>query len=138
MEILVRDIKELPDAARQLLDFSGEERVFLFEGDMGVGKTTFIKSICEKLGADDTASSPTYSIVNEYDLPHGKIFHFDFFRIKNEVEAYDLGFEEYVSSGHYCFIEWPERIEGLWPMSYIKVTMAETDENVRTIRLIKN
>ncbi|MGB4398257.1 MAG: tRNA (adenosine(37)-N6)-threonylcarbamoyltransferase complex ATPase subunit type 1 TsaE [Daejeonella sp.] len=136
MEILLRDINELPDAARQLLDFSTGERVFLFEGPMGAGKTTFIKFICEELGVDDTASSPTYSIVNEYNSPLGQVFHFDFFRIKSEIEAYDLGFEEYAYSGNYCFIEWPERIEGLWPRNYIKVIM-ETDENLRTIHLSK-
>lgn len=136
MEILLRDINELPNAARQLLDFSRGERVFLFEGPMGAGKTTFIKFICEELGVDDTASSPTYSIVNEYNSPLGQVFHFDFFRIKSEIEAYDLGFEEYAYSGNYCFIEWPERIESLWPRNYIKVIM-ETDENLRTINLSK-
>lgn len=136
MEILLRDINELPNAARQLLDFSSGERVFLFEGPMGAGKTTFIKFICEELGVDDTASSPTYSIVNEYNSPLGQVFHFDFFRIKSEIEAYDLGFEEYAYSGNYCFIEWPERIESLWPRNYIKVIM-ETDENLRTINLSK-
>ncbi len=136
MEILLSDINELPNAARQLLDFSSGERVFLFEGPMGAGKTTFIKFICEELGVDDTASSPTYSIVNEYNSPLGQVFHFDFFRIKSEIEAYDLGFEEYAYSGNYCFIEWPERIEGLWPRNYIKVIMG-TDENLRTIHLSK-
>ena len=137
MEISLRDINELPDAARRLLDFSRGERVFLFEGEMGAGKTTFIKSICDELGVDDAASSPTYSIVNEYNSPVGKVFHFDFFRIKSEIEAYDLGFEEYAYSGNYCFIEWPERIKGLWPESYIKVIMEQTNDNLRTIQLSK-
>lgn len=137
MEILVSDLEELPGAAKRLLEFYPEEKIFLFEGAMGAGKTTFIKALCAELGVKDTASSPTYSIVNEYDYPYGNIFHFDFFRIKSEIEAYDLGFEEYIYSGSYCFIEWPEKIEGLWPDSYIKVAIAHTNDQLRTITVTK-
>src|SRR5690606_10456047 len=98
MEINIRELSELPEVAKKLLQFSEKERVFLFEGDMGIGKTTLIKSLCEQLEVADNTSSPTYSLVNEYDLPGGKVFHFDFFRIKNEHEAYDIGFEEYLTS----------------------------------------
>lgn len=133
MEILVRDIEDLPGAAKRLLELSSGEKIFIFEGDMGVGKTTFIKAICTELGVQDNASSPTYSIVNEYNYSNGKVFHFDFYRIKSEIEAYDLGFEEYLYSGHFCFIEWPEKIKGLWPESYIEVIIKQTEEKIRMI-----
>jgi len=133
VEILVRDLEELRGAAKRILESFPEEKIFLFEGDMGAGKTTLVKALCEELKVMDTASSPTYSIVNEYAYPGGEIFHFDFFRIKSEIEAYDLGFEEYLYSGNFCFIEWPEKIKGLWPESYIKVVIDQTEDQHRTL-----
>ena len=100
---------------------------------MGAGKTTLIKALCAELAVKDMTSSPTYSIVNEYIYPNGKVFHFDFYRIKSEIEAYDLGFEEYLYSKQYCFIEWPEKIKVLWPESYIQVIINQTKDEVRTI-----
>ncbi len=137
MEIKVPDLRGLPDAAQKILESSREEKIFLFEGGMGAGKTTLIKDMCRQLGSDDLVSSPTYSIVNEYTYPQGKIFHFDFFRIKSESEAFDLGFEEYVYSGHYCFIEWPEKIQNLWPLHYIKVSIDLQEDLKRMIRIIR-
>ncbi|WP_411273595.1 tRNA (adenosine(37)-N6)-threonylcarbamoyltransferase complex ATPase subunit type 1 TsaE [Daejeonella sp.] len=137
VEFLIRDIDELPGAGKRLLEFFPDEKIFFFEGIMGAGKTTLIKALCAELKVKDTASSPTYSIVNEYNYPDGKIFHFDFFRIKSEIEAYDLGFEEYLYSGNYCFIEWPEKIHGLWPESYIKVVIANADDQLRSITVTK-
>ena len=133
MEILINNIAELPDAAKQLLKFSSGEKIFLFEGDMGAGKTTLIKALCAELAVKDMTSSPTYSIVNEYIYPNGKVFHFDFYRIKSEIEAYDLGFEEYLYSKQYCFIEWPEKIKGLWPENYIQVIITQNIDKVRKI-----
>ena len=133
MEILINNIAELPDAAKQLLGLSSGEKIFLFEGDMGAGKTTLIKALCAELAVKDMTSSPTYSIVNEYIYPNGKVFHFDFYRIKSEIEAYDLGFEEYLYSKQYCFIEWPEKIKGLWPENYIQVVITQNIDKVRTI-----
>lgn len=133
MEILINNIAELPDAAKQLLGLSSGEKIFLFEGDMGAGKTTLIKALCAELAVKDMTSSPTYSIVNEYIYPNGKVFHFDFYRIKSEIEAYDLGFEEYLYSKQYCFIEWPEKIKGLWPENYIQVVINQNIDKVRTI-----
>jgi tRNA threonylcarbamoyladenosine biosynthesis protein TsaE len=104
---------------------------------MGAGKTTLIKTICAALGIADTATSPTYSIVNEYSYPGGKIYHFDFFRIKTEAEAYDLGFEEYLYSGDYCFIEWPEKIQSLWPDHYIQVSIDQTENDQRILKARK-
>lgn len=126
-------MEELPGAAKRLLEFSSGEKIFLFEGDMGAGKTTLIKALCAELAVNDMTSSPTYSIVNEYIYPKGKIFHFDFYRIKSEIEAYDLGFEEYLYSKQYCFIEWPERIKSLWPESYIQIVINQTKDKERTI-----
>jgi len=97
------------DAAKQLLEFAKNERVFLFDAPMGAGKTTFIKSLCQSLSVIDTMSSPTYSIVNEYNTNSSlKLYHFDLYRLKSSEELFELGFEDYVSSGNYLFIEWPE------------------------------
>ncbi|HEY1005956.1 MAG TPA: tRNA (adenosine(37)-N6)-threonylcarbamoyltransferase complex ATPase subunit type 1 TsaE [Sphingobacteriaceae bacterium] len=112
---------QLDKAADDLLKFAGDRRVFLFEGEMGAGKTTFIKSICRKLGVEQLVSSPTFSIVNEYPSPAGLVYHFDFYRLKDETEAYDLGYEDYFYSGNYCFVEWPSRVRNLWPDNSIMV-----------------
>ena len=137
MVIYINRETDLADAALTLLRFADNERIFLFEGDMGAGKTTLIKSLCRQLGMNDTASSPTYSLVNEYVYPEGKIYHFDFFRIKSESEAYDIGFEEYLSTGDYCFIEWPELISGLWPLNYIEIKIDQDEKERRILTVNK-
>lgn len=131
MDIEVNNLSDLPNVARQLLDFAGNEKVFIFEGEMGAGKTTFIKNFCSYLGVKDVVSSPTYSIVNEYVGANGAVYHFDFYRIKDIHEAYDLGYEEYFYGGGICLIEWPERVEALLPENYIKVGISVVDENRR-------
>ena len=133
MEILIENENKLKDAAESLLKFAENEKIFLFQGEMGAGKTTLIKSLCIQLGMLENVSSPTYSLVNEYVFPEGRIFHFDFFRIKNESEAFDLGFEEYLTSGDYCFIEWPEMIPNLWPDSFLEIKIIETESGIRKI-----
>lgn len=105
----------LAGAAKELLDYAGDKRVFLFYGEMGAGKTTLIKAICNELGVIENTSSPTFSIVNEYDSAQGVIYHFDFYRIREEIEAFDMGYEEYFYSGNYCFVEWPDKIASLLP-----------------------
>jgi tRNA threonylcarbamoyladenosine biosynthesis protein TsaE len=90
---------------------------------MGVGKTTMIKEIAKSLGVTDTISSPTFSIVNEYEIDNDKIFHFDFYRTLNKAEIFDIGYEEYIFSSSYCFIEWPEKAHELLPSSFVKVNM---------------
>jgi len=100
---------------------------------MGAGKTTLIKSLCEYLGVTEPVTSPTFSIVNEYQARDSKIFHFDFYRLKNETEALDLGYEEYFYSGAYCFIEWPEKIPNLLPEHYIRIKIEVTSDNSRQI-----
>ena len=137
MKIKLNTEFDLPEAAAALLTFADKEKVFLFEGEMGAGKTTLIKTICHQLGVRDTASSPTYSIVNEYEYQDGKVYHFDFFRIKTENEAFDIGFEEYLDSGEYCFIEWPEMIPNLWPLHYIRISIHPDENGSRTISASK-
>lgn len=125
----ITDVSQLPSAAKQLLESFDGEKIVAFEGPMGAGKTTLIKAICEELGVKDTISSPTFSIVNEYRTAKGeKIYHFDFYRIKSVDEAYDMGYEEYFYSKAYCFIEWPEKIAELMPLTYEKVGIALNGE----------
>jgi tRNA threonylcarbamoyladenosine biosynthesis protein TsaE len=121
LELDITDITRLPLAAKKLLEYAGEIKVFVFEAEMGAGKTTFIKQLCKELDSKDNFSSPTYAIVNEYDSPVGKLYHFDLYRIKNEEELYDLGFNEYLDSANYSFIEWPEKAEDLLPKNHILV-----------------
>lgn len=133
MTLEVEDIEQLPRAAQKLLDFAANAKVFLFYGDMGAGKTTFIKAICGQLQVADITSSPTFSIVNEYDSPSGPVFHFDFYRLKTETEALDLGYEDYIDSGSYCFIEWPEKIKTFLPDKAVEVYITISDKNSREI-----
>lgn len=127
---------ELYDIAGVFLQQAGDYPVWLFFGEMGSGKTTFIKSLCAQMGVRDTMSSPTFSIVNEYKTDSDKkIYHFDFYRIKNEAEAYDIGSEEYFYSGDFCFIEWPEKIQSLIPAEHAEVSIVVENQNLRTIAL---
>ena len=137
MNIRVKNEGELNAAASELLKFAENVKTFLFEGDMGAGKTTLIKSLCSELGMKEMASSPTYSIVNEYEYTNGKIYHFDFFRIRTQNEAFDIGFEEYLASGEFCFIEWPQKISDLWPQHYLLITISEVESGLRNIELSK-
>jgi len=137
MEIAVKDLSDLPQVASELLEFASKERIFIFEGEMGAGKTTFIKSFCKTLGVEDVVSSPTYSIVNEYESQNGPVFHFDFYRIKTIQEAYDLGYEEYFYGGGICLIEWPERVAELLPDHFVKVEIFVSEGNERIFSLSK-
>lgn len=137
MIISIENISQLPLVSKQILDFAGNEKTFLFFGDMGVGKTTLIKAICSHLGVIDKITSPTYSLVNEYRLPTGILYHFDFYRIKDETEAYDMGFEEYLYSGNCCLIEWPEKIQNLWPEQFVHISLILGTGNERLITLKK-
>lgn len=130
---------ELKDAARELIRECGSVRTWLFSGEIGAGKTTLIKAVCEQLGVKDGMSSPTFSIINEYrPSAEERIYHFDFYRLKNEREAYDLGAEEYFDSGHFCFVEWPERIPSLIPQQYIEVNLKATDPTHRIIQYARH
>ena len=128
---------QLPAVASKILSFAGENRIYLFYGEMGAGKTTLIKSLCESLGVAEAVTSPTFSIVNEYIGESQKIYHFDFYRLKNQTEALDMGYEEYFYSNAYCFIEWPEKIPGLLPLHYVNIKIEVTGENSRAINIDK-
>ncbi len=122
MTILIHSLADINASAAQFLDAIGDKKVIAFSGEMGAGKTTFIKAVCKALGVLDVASSPTFSLVNEYLNPAGeRIYHFDFYRINKESEALDMGCEEYFYSGNYCFIEWPEKIASLLPDATLHV-----------------
>ena len=138
--ISVTSIVELSDVAEELLAFANGQKFFVFEGEMAAGKTTFIKSFCEALGVEDVVSSPTFSIVNEYESNTGTVYHFDFYRLKNLQEAYDIGYEEYFYSGDYCLVEWPSKVEELLPETYIKVEIAVTGNEQRLFQfnLVRN
>lgn len=127
-------LNQLKEVAAELIRKSEGVKVWLFSGEMGAGKTTLIKSICEQLGVNRGMSSPTFSIVNEYHSNQvGKIYHFDFYRLKQEQEAYDLGAEEYFDSGNYCFIEWPEKIPTLIPPRHMEIILRPKNDLHRMI-----
>ncbi len=134
--VICKTPEELPQAAEKLLRYAGNRKVFLLYAQMGSGKTTFIKHLCRTLGSTDNFSSPTFSIVNEYSSPNGKLYHFDLYRIKNAEELYDLGIEEYLDSGAYCFVEWPELLEQVLKEAYLKITIA-TEGNTRYFHALK-
>jgi|SRR6476661_750915 len=138
MKLDVPNLQALPQAAKELIKYADQKKIFLFFGEMGAGKTTFIKAICEYLGVQDHISSPTYSLVNEYHTDSGTIYHFDFYRLKSEAEAFDIGLEEYLASGAICLIEWPEKIESLWPETFVRVTLELDLNNNRSIVFSKN
>jgi len=130
----VRSVKELRKLSETILSEFSEQRVFAFFGKMGAGKTTFIQAFCETLGSGDIVTSPTFALINEYRAPRfPAIFHFDFYRIKNVEEAFDLGYEDYFFSGDYCLIEWPEKIESLLPEKYVEVKIEVQEDDSRII-----
>lgn len=132
VEIICKDKIELHQVAKSLLETFANDRFFAFFGNMGVGKTTLIKEICAMLGVADNVCSPTFSIINEYVGSDGmSIFHFDFYRLKNIEETYDMGYEEYFYSGNYCFVEWSEKVETLLPDTYIRIDIVEEGNGVR-------
>lgn len=135
IEISIPSLDGIAGAAREFVVQIGTNRVFAFYGNMGAGKTTFIKAVCEQLGVKDAVTSPTFAIVNEYESDMGAIYHFDFYRIKNLGEVMDLGFEDYAYSGNLCLMEWPELIEELLPENTVNVNISETPGGGRTVIL---
>ncbi len=133
MILTATSVTQLPIVASRIITFGGDDRIFLFHGDMGAGKTTLIKSLCECLGTTEVVTSPTFALVNEYTAANVKIYHFDFYRIKNQTEALDIGCEEYFYSGNYCFIEWPEKIPDMLPAHYISISIKVLNDNGREI-----
>ena len=134
MEITIKSLDNIHEAAKEFIKEMGDGKVFAFYGKMGAGKTTFIKALCEVLGVEDVITSPTFAIINEYtDGEENPIYHFDFYRIKKLEEVYDMGYEDYFYSGDLCLLEWPELIEEILPDNVIKVTIAEQADGTRKI-----
>ncbi|MDR1004150.1 MAG: tRNA (adenosine(37)-N6)-threonylcarbamoyltransferase complex ATPase subunit type 1 TsaE [Prevotellaceae bacterium] len=136
MEITIRSLDDIRQAAGAFIAHRGDNTLFAFYGKMGAGKTTFIKAVCEALGVTETVTSPTFAIVNEYRSERSGelIYHFDFYRIKKLEEVYDMGYEDYFYSGALCFIEWPELIEELLPDNAVSVFIEEKEDGSRVIR----
>jgi tRNA threonylcarbamoyladenosine biosynthesis protein TsaE len=135
VELTIKTTASLPEAAREFIGTMGDATVFAFRGEMGAGKTTFIKAICEALGVEDTINSPTFAIVNEYRSATAElIYHFDCYRIKQIEEALDFGFEDYMDSGALCLIEWPENVEELLPGDTVNVFITVNEDGSRTVR----
>lgn len=134
--IEISSLDKISEAAAQFVEKMGDRKVYVFYGKMGAGKTTFIKAVCETLGVTDVINSPTFAIVNEYEDGKGQpIYHFDFYRINKEEEAYDFGYEDYFYSGNVCFIEWPEMVQNLIPENAIEVHISENEDGSRTIEV---
>ena len=137
MEIKIQSLEHIHEAAREFIAAMGDNTVFALYGNMGAGKTTFIKALCQELGVEDVVTSPTFAVINEYrsDIAGELIYHFDFYRIKKLEEVYDMGYEDYFYSGALCFIEWPELVEELLPGNTIKVTIEELEDGSRKLTM---
>jgi tRNA threonylcarbamoyladenosine biosynthesis protein TsaE len=136
MEIIIRDKKHLHTAARQLLEQTGDSKIFAFYGSMGAGKTTIIKAVCEVLGVTDIISSPTFTLVNEYRTGSGEaVYHIDFYRIKKQEEVFDFGVEEYLTGETYCFMEWPGLVEEILPPDTVKITITVDSSEQRILSI---
>ncbi len=134
MNFTIKHIEELNAVADEIIRLTEANSVFCFYGNLGAGKTTLIKLICEKLQVTDTISSPTYPIINEYHYPNGIIYHIDLYRLKSIDEALNIGLEEYLYSGNLSFIEWPDNFESILPDKHIKIKISKFEED-RTIVL---
>jgi len=136
MQIKIKNIHHLKEAAKELLVLTRDKKIFAFYGSMGAGKTTIIKAICEVLGAEDLVSSPTFTLVNEYRRSGGgSIYHIDFYRIKKQEEVFDFGIEEYLSGDSYCFMEWPELVEEILPAETVNVRITVDENEQRTLTI---
>ena len=131
---LTYHINEIDDVALKVLN-NLEYKALLFNGEMGAGKTTLINAILRAMKSEDIATSPTFSIVNEYKSPKGSIYHFDFYRIESLDEAYNFGIEDYLYSNNWLFIEWPDRIEEILPENTQTVTITKIDNETRNLKL---
>ena len=136
MLLKIDSINDLPEAADAILEALNGRSIVAFWGEMGAGKTTLIRALCDRLGVTDTVTSPTFALVNEYHTETGEpIYHFDFYRINRIEEVFDFGYEEYFYSGNLCLIEWPEKIEGLLPEENLSVRIRITGDDSRTIEI---
>ena len=137
MKFLLNKLSDIDAVAQKFVDNMGNRNIFAFYGEMGAGKTTFIKALCKILGVAETITSPTFSIINEYrsDTTAELIYHFDLYRLESLEEAFDIGVEDYFDSGALCFLEWPERIADILPNDTVKVSIIVNDDDTRTITI---
>lgn len=135
--IAIRSLEEIGVAAHDFVAAMGDYTVFAFNGEMGAGKTTFIKALCKELGVEDDTNSPSFAIINEYrsETTAELIYHFDCYRLENVAEAEEIGVEDYFYSGALCFIEWPERVSELLPDDTVEVDVTEQEDGTRTVTL---
>lgn len=139
MELDLTNLTDIDKVAKEIIEYAEEETIWLFEGEMGAGKTTLIKAICKQLGIVDETSSPTFALVNVYENKSGdEFYHFDFYRIESEIEAIDIGADEYFYSDRLCFIEWPGKIPSLIPAKNLKISINLDTESNRIVSLSKH
>jgi tRNA threonylcarbamoyladenosine biosynthesis protein TsaE len=130
------ELNELGNAAQAIIEAASDEKVWVFQGDMGAGKTTLIKALCNEFLVTDQVSSPTFGIVNHYENQSGELFyHFDFYRLDDPTEALDIGIEEYFYSGNYCWLEWAEKIAAFLPEKFFLIRISSDSETKRTLNL---
>ncbi len=133
-KFVITDLSRIREVANQFLKIFSKPAVFCFYGSIGAGKTTFIQALCEQLEVEDVVNSPSFAIVNEYNTAKNEsVYHFDFYRLKEEEEAYDLGYQEYFYTENYCFVEWPEKIESLLPDNRYDVFISVLEDMSREI-----
>jgi len=137
-KFLISSIDKIDQVAAEFVRTYNKPAVFCFYGSMGAGKTTFIQALCRKLDVVDVVNSPSFAIVNEYDTITGdSVYHFDFYRLKEEDEAFDLGYEDYFFSDSYCFVEWPEKIASLLPQKRYDVKVTVLPDDTREIEVVE-
>jgi len=135
--IKIKNTNQLTQAAKEFAELIGENKIIAFYGEMGAGKTTLIKAFCENLGVKENITSPTFALVNEYVTEReDTIYHFDFYRVEKEDEAYDMGVEEYFYSGNLCLIEWPEKIKSILPAETLKIKISEVENQERIVEIL--
>ena len=134
MELRNVELSDVKSVASAILNFN-THKICLLNGEMGSGKTTLIREVCELLGVEDNVASPTFSLVNEYQSPQGPVYHFDFYRLNSLAEALDAGIEDYFYSGHLCLIEWPELVETILPADYLSVDIDSSEKEKRNYKL---
>ncbi len=133
---IVFSLDQIQEVADQIIA-SNPKKIILFNGEMGVGKTTLIKQLCKSLGVQDATSSPTFSLVNEYYTSNNQVvYHFDFYRLNKETEALDMGVDDYLYSGNWCFIEWSKKIASLIPEEHSNITIELMADGKRNLELV--
>jgi len=135
-ELYIKKLENLQETAKKFLEMNKNKKKFAFYGDLGAGKTTFIKALCNELNVVDVVTSPTFSLINEYQSDDlSPVYHMDFYRIKNIDEAYDIGVEDYFYDNGFCLIEWPEKIEEILPLDVVYVKISVLDDNTRVLKI---